>query len=114
MRELPDYKPSKYYETVVGDLTKAADDAYVAAARTAGRGNVAQDLLKARADYREFMSTAYDGATETALKRTPEDVGRVFWQGGNTTEIGQFQKLLNIAQRESPSGTARPGTTCAA
>ncbi len=101
-----DWQPSTAFNGIVGDLVNTADKQYAAAAARAGRSDVVQKLLQARNDYREFMDTAYDSAFKTALRRQPEDVGRVFWQGGNDTEIQQFQKMLRIAQREGALGSS--------
>lgn len=101
-----DYKPSKFYETIVNDLVKEAETAYATAAAGAGKADVVKNLMAARNDYKEMMSTVYDDAVKTALKKNPEDVGRLFWQGGNVSEIEQLQKLLQIAQREKTMGKA--------
>ncbi len=106
-----DWKPSAYFDKVVGDIVKTADGQYAAAASRAGKPYVIKNLLAARNDYREFMETAYDDAFKTALKRQPEDIGRLFWQGGNVSEIQQFQKMLRIAQREGALGNAEAQRT---
>lgn len=103
-----DYKPSKFYETIVNDLVKEAETAYAKAAAGAGKADVVKNLMAARNDYKEMMGTVYDDAVKTALKKNPEDVGRLFWQGGNVSEIEQLHKLLQIAQREK---TASKGFT---
>lgn len=95
-----DWKPSKAYDKIIGDLTTAADTAYARAAGTAGKGDVVKKLLDAQRDYREMMGTVYDDAIKAALKKNPEDVGRFLWQGGNVSEIEQFHKMLALAQRE--------------
>ena len=101
-----DYKPSKYYDTVVNQLTTTADTAYARAAASAGKGDVVRDLLKAQDEYRGMMSTVYEDAVKQALKKNPEDVGRLFWQPGNVSEIEQLQKMLRMAVKE---GTMREG-----
>lgn len=95
-----DWKPSKAYDTIIGDLTTAADTAFVRAAGNAGKGDVVRDLLAAQRDYKEMMGTIYDDAIKAALKKNPEDVGRFLWQGGNVSEPQQLQRMFQIAQRE--------------
>jgi hypothetical protein len=46
------------------------------------------------------MGAVYTDAVKAALKKNPEDVGRLFWQNGNVTEPQQLQRVLSIAQRE--------------
>ncbi len=96
--------PSKYYQTIVDDLTRTADEEFARAAGRAGKGDVVRNLLSAQRDYKEMMETVYDDAVKAALKKNPEDVGRLFWQSGNVSEIEQFHKLLQIAQREGALG----------
>ena len=95
-----DYKPSKFYETIVGGFTKSADEAFTAAAAKAGKPSTAAALKAAQGEYRVMMETVYDDAVKQALKKNPEDVGRLFWQAGNVSEIKQVQKLMALAQRE--------------
>lgn len=99
-----DGKPSQFYDTVLNGLAKDADGAFARAAQGAGRGDIVQKLAAAQKDYREMMETVYDDAVKQALKKNPEDVGRLFWQSGNVSEIEQLQKMLRIAQREGTMG----------
>jgi hypothetical protein len=78
-------------------LAKEADSAYTAAAKGIGRGDIVQKLTAAQTDYREMMGTIYDDAMKQALRKNPEDVGRLFWTSGNVSEIEQLQKMLAIA-----------------
>lgn len=95
-----DWKPSKFYETIVGGLTKDADAAFTAAAAKAGKPEVVTALRGAQSQYREMMEAVYEDAVKAALKKNPEDVGRLFWQRGNVSEPKQMQKLLQLAIRE--------------
>lgn len=95
-----DGKPSQFYDTILNGLAKDADQAFSRAAQGAGRGDIVQKLAAAQTDYREMMSTVYDDAVKQALKKNPEDVGRLFWTSGNVSEIEQLQKMLTLAQRE--------------
>jgi hypothetical protein len=94
------WTPSSFYSTVVTKLNKAADDAFTAAAKGAGKPEVKTALTSAQNQYREMMETVYEDAVKAALKKNPEDVGRLFWQRGNVSELKQLQKLLSLAQRE--------------
>lgn len=99
-----DGKPTDAFAAVVRDLGKAADDAYSAAARGSGKGDVVRKLELARKDYRTMMETIYDDAVKQSLKKNPEDVGRLFWQAGNQSEIEQLHKVLALAQKEGAVG----------
>ena len=99
-----DWKPSKFYETIMNGLAKDANAAYTAAAQRAGRPDIVQKLTAAQNDYREMMETVYDDAVKQALRKNPEDVGRLFWTSGNVSEIEQLQKMLGIAMREGTMG----------
>lgn len=101
-----DGKPSDAFKIVVGDLTEAAETAYSGAARRAGRGDVVQKLEGARKDYRTMMETVYDDAVKAALKKNPEDIGRLFWQSGNVSEIEQLHKMLALSEKEGTMGKA--------
>jgi len=98
-----DWKPSAFYETIVGGMTRSADDAFETAAKASG-GQAGADLVdmlrSAQGQYRDMMSTVYDDAVKQALKKNPEDVGRLFWQRGNVSEPQQLQRLLALARRE--------------
>lgn len=104
-----DGKPSSYYETVVKNLMDSANQSYAVAAGRAGKPEVAKNLLAAQKDYREMMETIYDDAVKAALKKNPEDIGRLFWQGGNVSEIEQLQRMLRIAEREGVASGAWSG-----
>ena len=96
--------PPSEFKTIIDDITRAADAAYMTAAQRAGRPDVVKDLVSARNDYKQMMATVYDDAVKQALKKNPEDVGRVFWQSGNVSELEQLQQLLKISQREGVRG----------
>lgn len=95
-----DGKPSTAFEGIVGKLTKEADKAYAEGARYAQRGDIVEKLERARKDYRVMMETVYDDAVKQALKKNPEDVGRLFWQSGNVSEIEQLHRLLKESTAE--------------
>lgn len=104
-----DHKPTKFYETIVNGFSKDANAAYTQAAQGAGRADIVQKLTAAQNDYREMMGTVYAGVIEKALRKelVPEDIGRLLWQPGNVSEIGQFQKLLGITLREGSRNSAQ-------
>jgi hypothetical protein len=91
--------PSRYYQKVMEEINTLADDGFTTA--IGGKQSaLATALDAARNDYREMMGSVFDGAVQDALKRNPEDVGRLFWQNGNVTEVKQFQDLLRLGLRE--------------
>jgi hypothetical protein len=96
--------PSKYFETVVGRLTRAADDAFTAAVRQGGRGDIVRKLELARQDYRHMSETIFDDAMKAALKKggagAPEDIGQYLWQNGKVSRIEQLDELLRLGQKE--------------
>lgn len=90
--------PSEYFSKVLLDLNKKADDAYLRSIAT--KGDLAPRLRAARDDYRQAMELGFDDAMKQALKKNPEDVGRLFWQRGNVSEIEQLQTVLKQAVKE--------------
>jgi hypothetical protein len=101
-----DGKPSEYFTGIMTRLAGLADGAYTQTARAVGQGDVAANLLRARKQYGGMMETIYEDAVKQALKKNPEDVGRLFWQPGNVSEIEQLHKMLRLAERESVIGAA--------
>lgn len=93
-------KPSEGYVTLLGDLNKMTDQSFDIALSTSGKKGLANALDVARGEYRNMMGAIYDSAVTDALKRNPEDVGRLFWQNGNVTEIKQLQNLLEMGLKE--------------
>ena len=109
MRKLnPDGKPSPYFSTIVGDLTRAANDAFEEGARRMGKHEIVNKLRAAREDYRIMNERAYAGAMkQVGIKgdHAPEDVGAYLWQNGKVTRIEELDELLGLAKRE---GVASP------
>jgi hypothetical protein len=101
-----DGAPSEFFSTILAKLTRGADTAYTRAAQAAGEGQVVKDLLRARQQYGSMMETIYDDAVKQALKKNPEDVGRLFWQSGNVSEIEQLHRMLRMAEKEGTVGAA--------
>jgi hypothetical protein len=85
---------------VLGNLNTAAEQAFKDAAFASRNQDLILGLEGARKDYREMMETVFSGPVKDALRKNPEDIGRLFWQSGNVSEIEQLQKLTGIAQRE--------------
>ena len=92
--------PTKYFQTVLDDLVKSADQAYVSAAQATGQGKVVSDLMRARGDYRRMMSTVFDDALAQAARRNPEQLGKLIYGGGQVSNVQQLNKLLAMAVKE--------------
>jgi hypothetical protein len=92
--------PSKFYSDALGDINEIADKQYTEAINQVGGKQFKAALDGARNEYRLMMNAVYDSAVTDALKRNPEDVGRLFWQNGNVTEIKQLQNLLEMGVKE--------------
>jgi hypothetical protein len=101
-----DGKPSEYFTGIMTKLATAADDAFTQSARAVGQPEVAANLLRARKQYGGMMETIYEDAVKQALKKNPEDIGRLFWQGGNVSEIEQLHRMLRMAEKEGVVGGA--------
>lgn len=99
--------PSKEFTGLMTRLAGLADGAYTSTARAVGQPKVAADLLRARRQYGDMIDTVYEDAMKQALKKvSPEDIGRLFWQPGNVTEIKQLHRMLRLAEREGVVGAA--------
>jgi hypothetical protein len=93
-------KPGRYYAAVLNDLNELADKQALDAIQQVGGRGLKEALLGARSDYRNMIASVYDGAVQQALNKRPEDVGRLFWQNGNVTEVQDLQKLIKLGLEE--------------
>jgi hypothetical protein len=100
--------PSKEFTGLMNQLAGLADGAYKQAAKgVPGGGQIVNDLMRARRQYGDMIDTVYEDAMKQALKKvSPEDIGRLFWQPGNVTEIKQLHRMLRLAEREGTLGAA--------
>jgi hypothetical protein len=100
--------PSKEFTGLMNQMAGLADGAYRQAAKAIpGGGQVVSDLLRARRQYGDMIDTVYEDAMKQALKKvSTEDIGRLFWQPGNVTEIKQLHRMLRLAEREGTLGAA--------
>jgi len=93
--------PTPYFGKAVNQVIDAVEESYKSAARAAGKAQMIPKLEAARTEYKNMMATVYDDAISTAMKRNPEDVGRLLWGSGNVAEIRQAHKVIDLAVRES-------------
>jgi hypothetical protein len=105
----PDGKPTPYFTTIVGDMTKAADAAFEEGARRMGQNAVVGKLRAARNDYRIMNDAAYKGAMKQVLTKgehAPEDLGQYLWSPGKVTRIDELDELLGLAGKEKVASPA--------
>lgn len=107
-----DHVPTEEFLITLGDMTRAADEAYVKAASSeavvkAGKGDILAKLMLARQQYREMNKTVYSDALKKAMQADPENVGRMFWSAGTTSEMGKLGDLFDILKREGTMNEAQ-------
>lgn len=95
-----DHIPSDNYTKLLTKLMGLADEQYVKSASAVGEGEVVRKLMLARSQYREMNKTVYQDAIKKVLRQDPENVGKLFWQSGTVSEVGQLSKLFDILYRE--------------
>jgi hypothetical protein len=103
-----DGKPTPYFETIVRDMTKSAQNAYEEGARRMGHGDLYKKLTQAWDDYRVMNETAYTGAMKQAQMKgdhAAEEIAAHLTAKGKVTRIEELDEMLKMGLRE---GVASP------
>lgn len=95
-----DGMPTTKFKTIMDDLVRSGETAYDDGIEAVGAGHVKAALSSARDQYKKMMSTVFDDAMQSALKKNPEDVGRLVWQSGNVSEVKQLHDAMALARNE--------------
>ena len=99
MREMTvEGAPSTEFKKVLGAAIKYTDEAYEqAASRVPGGKKIYDDLIQARDTYSDMMGKVFDDEMEKAMKRSPEDVGKLLWQRGHVSGPEQLHEVQKLA-----------------
>lgn len=89
--------PSTEFKKMLGDFVPVIEKEYEKAALQMGHKKMYDDLILARDAYSDMMGKVFDDEMETAMKRSPEDVGKLLWQRGHVSGPNQLHEVQKLA-----------------
>ena len=103
-------QPTEYYNKVLGDMTRAADAAYLSALRGVKDKTLVEELRQARKLYGETMSDLYTDSMARLADKRQEAYGAALTGKGHVTEIRELRAALDRAAAQAPARPRYKGT----